>query len=143
MSHLLSIFALSFETQHPLKVTFCQISVTKNLFHSSLNRASRKLSSSKMLDPNSLESNSLVMETIQPSNSTRQSSPQKLSLYMKFNPNIELNPGSHQSPRAVTYDEPLKIKRDTREKSSPFPEKRLFFVRYLSSCLAVCNMFQL
>ena len=82
-----------------------------------------------MLDPNSPESNSLVMETIQPSNSTRQSSPQKLSPYMKFDPNIELNPGSHQSPRAVTYAEPLKIKRDTREKSSLFPEKKTVFCR--------------
>ena len=46
-----------------------------------------------MLDQNSPEDKSLEMETIQSSNSTRQPTDQKLSKYIKFNPNIEFDPG--------------------------------------------------
>ena len=45
--------------------------------------------------------------------------------------------------KAVTYDEWPKMKRDTRQKSSPFPEKKTAFLSDISSFLAVRHMLRL
>ena len=46
-------------------------------------------------------------------------------------------------PKAVTYDEWLKMKRDTQQKSSPFPEKKTAFLPGISSFLAVHHTLRL
>ena len=45
--------------------------------------------------------------------------------------------------KAVTYDERWKMKRDTRQKSSPFTKKKTDFLSGISSFLAILHMLRL